>query len=199
MERKLPRNIGAEETKNRIITAAEELLQSAAPEQITVNRICEDANITKGAFYYHFSSKDELISLLFLQTMSAYFQAEHMPPRPASEEKQDLLNWVIAHLSLQLKFYRMWNVDVVRMIFLEGLMEKADAYMPENSITPFFGVLERLVQNGFTRKDLNLQQFMSAVIGWIAGINYLATAKRDKYSNDLPDALIRDFMAIYMA
>ena len=51
------------ETKLKIINVTFELFQSFDKTEVTIKDICEKANISVGAFYHHFKSKDEIINV----------------------------------------------------------------------------------------------------------------------------------------
>ena len=57
MERKYEGN-----TKERILEEAIKLFKEYGYDNVTVMQICDAAKITKRTFYYHYKSKDELIS-----------------------------------------------------------------------------------------------------------------------------------------
>lgn len=52
-------------TKEAILTTSINLFNQYGFENVTINQICQEINVTKTAFYYHFKSKDELISEFF--------------------------------------------------------------------------------------------------------------------------------------
>lgn len=52
-------------TKEAILSTSINLFNQYGFEQVTINQICKEINVTKTAFYYHFKSKDELISEFF--------------------------------------------------------------------------------------------------------------------------------------
>jgi AcrR family transcriptional regulator len=52
-------------TKEAILTTSIHLFNKYGFDQVTINQICKEINVTKTAFYYHFKSKDELISEFF--------------------------------------------------------------------------------------------------------------------------------------
>lgn len=52
-----------EATKRRIVEAASRLLITAGPDAMSIDRIMLEAGLTRGAFYNHFSSKMDLISV----------------------------------------------------------------------------------------------------------------------------------------
>lgn len=49
------------DTRKAILAAALELCRSSSFDQVSVRDICRRAGITTGAFYHHFSSKNELL------------------------------------------------------------------------------------------------------------------------------------------
>ena len=57
----LEKNIGKLSTKDRISLVTFQLLQENANVNITISRICKEADITKSTFYYYFHSIDEVI------------------------------------------------------------------------------------------------------------------------------------------
>lgn len=54
----------AEETRARILSAAEECFAQHGYEAAGVAEICERAGVSKGAFYHHFASKQDLFMAL---------------------------------------------------------------------------------------------------------------------------------------
>lgn len=59
-----PRQRG-EETRERILTAAAECFAQTGYDATGVAQICRRAEVTKGAFYHHFPSKQSLFLVLF--------------------------------------------------------------------------------------------------------------------------------------
>lgn len=49
-----------ERTRARIVEAARRLFNRHGFEQVSIDRIMAEAGLTRGGFYYHFASKDEL-------------------------------------------------------------------------------------------------------------------------------------------
>lgn len=61
------RQIQARETKNKIINSMWELLQEKTLDEITVNTVCKKTNISVGAFYHHFKTKEDVVYAAFSQ------------------------------------------------------------------------------------------------------------------------------------
>jgi len=72
----------AEERKKEILDAALELFYTMGYDKTSVNDIIDRVGVTKGSFYYHFKSKDEILDIIAMQ------QAEEMVAafREAAEE-----------------------------------------------------------------------------------------------------------------
>ena len=61
MEKAQKKKRKGELTKERIHKCAMELFTSFGFENVTIVQICEAAGVTKRTFYYHFSSKDDIL------------------------------------------------------------------------------------------------------------------------------------------
>ena len=59
--------MGDNETKNKIIAAAEELFKQKDYEDISIREICQLAGISIGAFYRYIGSKDKLFKIFHLK------------------------------------------------------------------------------------------------------------------------------------
>lgn len=55
----------AAQTKDTIIRVALELIGKYGYQDVSIRRLCKEAGISTGAFYHHFSSKDEMINAGF--------------------------------------------------------------------------------------------------------------------------------------
>ncbi|NJC98153.1 MAG: TetR/AcrR family transcriptional regulator [Anaerolineae bacterium] len=68
----------SEETRTRIMEAAIKLFSNNGYNKASVDEICAEAGISKGAFYHHFKSKQELFLALldgWLQTIDSAIEA----------------------------------------------------------------------------------------------------------------------------
>ena len=50
---------------NKILDSAEEFIQKNGMNNMDINKICESAGLTKGAFYHHFQNKQHLLLEIF--------------------------------------------------------------------------------------------------------------------------------------
>ncbi|MFC3901240.1 TetR/AcrR family transcriptional regulator [Aliicoccus persicus] len=102
-------------TRNTILEACNQLLETKSIEQITINDIADTANINRGTFYLHFKDKyemitnfeDEMISLLHETILkhvpNEQFEQEFLPSRydtiievfKCLEDNEQLLSFLI--------------------------------------------------------------------------------------------------------
>lgn len=73
---KTPRRVKSQNTRKKIFDAAAQLMKKHGAEYLTIANICEEAGISKGTFFYHFNSKEDLL-LYFLQEGFDDFIASH--------------------------------------------------------------------------------------------------------------------------
>ena len=61
----------AQQTYEHILQTTELLLTSCSYDELSISDICKKAGISKGGFYHHFSSKDQIIAILIGRQMQA--------------------------------------------------------------------------------------------------------------------------------
>ena len=71
------------ETKNRIYTAAIDLMDRKGFEKITIADISKKAGVSVGAFYHYFKSKNDILAEIFLKA-DEYFSTKVLPALTAN-------------------------------------------------------------------------------------------------------------------
>lgn len=56
------------ENRNKIVTAAIELIKKEGVDSITVRSVCNEAGIATGTFYYYFKNKDDLLLSFIMES-----------------------------------------------------------------------------------------------------------------------------------
>jgi AcrR family transcriptional regulator len=73
-----------QETRERIVTSARRLFNRRGFVEVTIDDIMKDAGLTRGGFYRHFDTKDELYSHAVLQFLCSSeperWQSKHVDP-----------------------------------------------------------------------------------------------------------------------
>ncbi|MBM7541670.1 TetR/AcrR family transcriptional regulator [Amphibacillus cookii] len=58
------------QTKRNLIQATIDLIMDYGLEKLTINKVIEQAQSSKGSFYYYFSNIDDLLKETFLYTFA---------------------------------------------------------------------------------------------------------------------------------
>lgn len=83
MDYRSHRQAQAELTRRRLLDAANTLARQVGFDKMTVRDICQTAQVTTGAFYYHFTSKEDLLNRGF-DSLDAYMEQALIPWQNAS-------------------------------------------------------------------------------------------------------------------
>ncbi|HZR42771.1 MAG TPA: TetR/AcrR family transcriptional regulator [Ktedonobacteraceae bacterium] len=105
--------------RNNILDAVQRLMYSKGYEQMTIQDILDDLQISKGAFYHYFDSKQAVLSALLERMIQEVEQIllsiVHDPALPAIDKLQRFFasanQWKIAQKSFLLAFLRVWYAD----------------------------------------------------------------------------------------
>ena len=61
MSSRTPQQERAFKTRQTILTAARKLVQTLGIERLSLDRVCREAGVSKGALMYHFPNKNALV------------------------------------------------------------------------------------------------------------------------------------------
>ena len=89
-------------TKKELQDKAFELFENRGYDNVTINDICTELGLTKGAFYYYFKSKSDLLLKNYRNTegdlMTFYNSCLHLS---ADEQLRAIFNWYLNHFKLE--------------------------------------------------------------------------------------------------
>lgn len=67
-----PRSVQTQNTKEKIYKAAVEIMKEKGYEYLSISNICKVANISNGTFFYHFKTKEDLLSYYLRERFIKY-------------------------------------------------------------------------------------------------------------------------------
>lgn len=93
------RQLQAEETRKAILEAAVRLSRQVGFEKMTIRDVCSAAGVTTGAFYHHFSSKEDLLTQGF-SSLDAFLLEKLAPyqEKPPLERLQALVTFYARYM-----------------------------------------------------------------------------------------------------
>lgn len=135
------RELKSKKNKNKIFVTAIDLIRKKGYDNVSINEICSLAGFTKGAFYHHFNSKDDLLIQL-LKDVDDYYIVEVLPRLEGKTSKEQLIFFIqeFAYCGYGV------GVDVVKNLFksqtnaLNDFMNDLDR--------PFFKILVDIIKTG---------------------------------------------------
>lgn len=168
----------AQQTYENIMLTTENLLETTSFEELSVSEICEKAGVSKGGFYHHFSSKDQLMALLVGRQMERLIH-QQVSPLVGKEDAFTLLNLYIETGLIYLKdspgntLARCWL----------ALSEHSELTKPRFSQT-YFKLLHDIVlqgnEEGSFRTDISPEFCESFIAATFTGIMLHAIAYSDE-------------------
>ena len=102
------------ETRERIFRAVKTIACRQGIEGLTTKRVCEEAGVSNGTFFYHFKSKNELLSYFLQEGFDEYY-ARH---RAQIENGGDPCAQVIAGFLLYADYCDQTGVDFMRAYYV---------------------------------------------------------------------------------
>lgn len=129
------------DTKKHIQECAIQLFKEHGYDNVTVMQICEQAGVTKRAFYYHFSSKNEVV--LEYRTY-LYEKAESIVDMVADQKSYVEILWILLNT---FSIYRDHGIDILRQIYLHSLMGKNEEEANFPYSTYLYDTIVRTIAN----------------------------------------------------
>jgi len=100
------------ETKNRIYTAAIDLMDRKGFENITIAEISEKAGVSVGAFYHYFESKNDILAEIFHQA-DEYFSTQVA----SGLTKESIPDQIVEYFDHYARFNMASGVEMTQQLF----------------------------------------------------------------------------------
>lgn len=101
-------------TRKAILAAAREHFARSGYHETSVSDILESAGVSRGAMYHHFSSKEELFAVIYVQTSSAAIRAAAERVGAEDSPREGLVAGCLAWLDV------VSEPTIGRLLFTEG-------------------------------------------------------------------------------
>ena len=170
----------AQQTYKNIILTAEKLLKNSSYEELSVEQICECAGISKGGFYHHFPSKDQLLSLLIGRQMGDLI-AERITScinkKSAFELLKIYVDTTVEYLEKCPKstLARCW-------VALADYTDITNTTFAEEYFQIIYAIVKQGKEEGSIRSDLSSDFCYSYINGTITGIILYGSTFREHFS-----------------
>lgn len=175
----------AEATRSLILQKAFELIYVKGYKTTSVDDIIATTEVTKGAFYYHFKTKDEMGIAIVNEIMRPTLTSSFIEPLEKEQNPIDAIYSLIHNLLVKNKFMKVeygcpaanfthemtpWNED-----FRKVLDDITDKWMKAMS-----AAIEKGKVKGYIRKDVNPKQVTLFVMSGYWGIRNFGKLENSK-------------------
>jgi TetR/AcrR family transcriptional regulator, cholesterol catabolism regulator len=176
------RDVRSQLTRQKIYDTAVSLFLKKGYDEVTVDDICEKVGLTKGAFYAHFRSKDQIVIERML-AVDEHYRSDILPRVAGLKSGMDK---ILAFVRLLLKHMNELGKVTVKTAYYTqiGYDQKLSAIMTEKRT--LYKIIQELVtegqEKGELRNDLSSTEITQAIMHNIRGIVYdwcLSTSKFD--------------------
>ncbi|OBZ14179.1 hypothetical protein A8L34_09460 [Bacillus sp. FJAT-27264] len=114
------RYVKGKQTKKKIFAVAKELILTHGYNQVTVDQICADSSISKGTFYIHYKSKEDIVRQLYRDDISEYMSdqfSKYEEEHPAATPMDKLKAFIVISLS----FTAVAGEELTKMAYIVNL------------------------------------------------------------------------------
>jgi AcrR family transcriptional regulator len=177
-----PRQIKALQTKQKILETALHLFSKKSFDQVTVDEIVSECNVSKGAFYVHFKSKYEIFHEKFKEIDDFYSQfIESLPEDISYSEK------IIRLTKVQMEYFRdVLGFDVMRTFYMSALMpDQGNDYLSDWNRT-LYKIIHSFVlkgqESGEFQKEISAYEITMFITRSMRGSLYDWFLFKDEYN-----------------
>ena len=206
--KKEPQNVH----RKNISSAAEQLFTEKGIENTSMNDIAKVAGYSKATIYVYFKNKEELVSILVLESMQKLYQAISMTLEDTNDTKTGFIsicNSVVKYQEKYPLYFKMLldniNIDFENRNFLP---EEKETFLVGEAINNLLiTFLEKGIKKGDLRSDIQILPTIFLCWGMFSGLIQLATNKeeyifqqtglsREEFLSNGFDAFYNSFLAI---
>ncbi|KMQ65124.1 TetR family transcriptional regulator [Chryseobacterium angstadtii] len=175
----------SEATRLNILQKAFELIYVKGYQTTSVDEIIANTQVTKGAFYYHFKTKDEMGLAIINELLKNNFRSTFIDPLEDSENPLESIYNLVYHILMDNDFLKVeygcptsnftqemapWHTD-----FTKALNELAARW--ENAMIT---CIENGKKDGRVREDINAKEIAVFVMSGYWGVRNLGKLENSK-------------------
>lgn len=160
------------ETKKRIIECAQKLFRERGYNDVTVNDIINESNSSKGGFYTHFKSKEELLCNMMPivdNKYEAFLQSE-----VKSENSGDRISSYISHVFRTIE--NEIGLEFISNIYAAQIKNYEVGKLLNSTDRSYYLILKKLIEEGQAKNEIKRDQTAERLVRYftscIRGVIY---------------------------
>jgi AcrR family transcriptional regulator len=168
------RQARSEATRKRIINAAVDLFAEVGYQATGLGDIIERAEMTKGALYYHFDSKEALATAIIEEGANTALTAFRSISEPSSPALENMIHgvFVVADLMTTDKMVRTGS----QLLRAFGEFNAATALTHGHQLSEMVAQARQAIAEGDLRDGLNPDAVGELIVGAVLGAEFISNA-----------------------
>lgn len=139
-----PRQIKAQQTKENLFKSALKLFAEKDYDKVSVDEIVAKAGTSKGAFYTHFKSKDQVIIEQFKQVDDHYLNiVKNLTDCNSAREK--LFAFVKEHQAFTKNTL---GIDILKVVYQSQVADASDDKIIIDESRPLYNIIREIIEEG---------------------------------------------------
>jgi AcrR family transcriptional regulator len=189
------RQARSEATRQRIVNAAMELFAEVGYQATGLGDIIERAQMTKGALYYHFDSKEALATAIIEESADTALRAFRSISEPSSPALENMIHgvFVVADLITSNKMVRT-GAQLLRAF---GEFNAATALTHGHLLSEMVAQARQAIAEGDVREGLDPETVGEVIVGGMLGAEMISNAASG--GSDLVDRIARTWSLLLPA
>lgn len=155
-------------TKENLQNKAFYLIRTKGYDNVTIDQICMELGLTKGAFYHYFKSKSDILLKIYKAAegdlLNCYNESLHLPP---IEQLRTVFDWYI-------DYFNDSRLDEVRLFLKAQIDVHYKNYPYTNKIQRMImkNIIDQGIMQGCFKGNLNAQEITEYIFTYLFGIHY---------------------------
>lgn len=154
------RELKAKETKKKLLEVAIDLIVQKGYDNVSINEICKESGVTKGAFYHHFNAKEDIISQLYYD-VDDFFMVNVLKMMEGKTTREKL------SIFIQQQIYCADSIgsDIVTQIYKH--LTKGINSIIISKDRSFYKILCNIVSEGIEKKEIKVAMAEDEIVDYI--------------------------------
>ncbi|WP_258296551.1 TetR/AcrR family transcriptional regulator [Paenibacillus peoriae] len=166
------RQLKGKATKKKIFTVAKELILTKGYNHVTVDEICEKCSLSKGAFYIHYKSKEDIIRKLYRDDISEYMD-ENFKKYLLENKDASAIDKLKTFMMVALGFPLVIGEELTKLAFVVNLTLKSperSSFLSDCLETELLlEIVDEGISDSLFRSDLSREEIVNAVYSYLTG------------------------------
>ncbi|SFS54058.1 TetR/AcrR family transcriptional regulator [Paenibacillus sp. BC26] len=170
-EKETSRYLKGKATKKKIFAVAKELILSKGYNNVTVDEICEKCSLSKGAFYIHYKSKEDIVRKLYRDDMSEYMD-ENFGKYIQDNKDASPVDKLKTFMMVALGFPLIVGEELTKLTFVVLLSQKSSepsffSDCMEQEL--LYTAIEEGISQSLFRKELSVEEIVNYLFSFLTG------------------------------